>query len=288
MNICKYGCGQKATYQFKNGKWCCEDHMSKCPEERRKKSERCKGRKRSKETIEKVRQKNLGQKRSKETCRKISESLKGKTTWNKGIPHSNETKQKISIANSGKIASNETREKISKIHKGKILTNDHKRKISEAHTGKKREEFSKEWRDKLSKANKGKKLSNETKLKISKSKTGVPRSDETKRKLRLGYIKRIENQVGQISPNYNPSACKLIDEWGNENGYNFQHAENGGEFRIKELGYWVDGYDKEKNVVIEIDEPYHFDTDGNLSNRDIKRQKEITELLGCKFIRINI
>ena len=29
-HICEYGCGQKANYQFKNGKWCCEDNWSRC------------------------------------------------------------------------------------------------------------------------------------------------------------------------------------------------------------------------------------------------------------------
>ena len=113
-------------------------------------------------------------------------------------------------------------------------------------------------------------------------------SKETRRRMRISAIKRIENQVGQIFPNYNIEACKLIDEYGKENNYNFQHAENGGEFFIKELGYWVDGYDKEKNVVIEIDEPFHYDKDGNLKERDLQRQKEIEDFLECKFIRLLI
>ncbi len=29
--LCEYGCGQKATYQFKNGKWCCSKSHNKCP-----------------------------------------------------------------------------------------------------------------------------------------------------------------------------------------------------------------------------------------------------------------
>jgi hypothetical protein len=29
--LCDYGCGQEAKYQFKNGKWCCEQHRTKCP-----------------------------------------------------------------------------------------------------------------------------------------------------------------------------------------------------------------------------------------------------------------
>ena len=63
---------------------------------------------------------------------------------------------------------------------------------------------------------------------------------------------------------------------------------NGGEFYIKELGYWVDGYDKDKNVVIEIDEKRHFDINGNLHKKDIKRQDEIMDLLKCKFIRLKL
>jgi len=30
MKLCEYGCGREAKYQFKNGKWCCEKHWSKC------------------------------------------------------------------------------------------------------------------------------------------------------------------------------------------------------------------------------------------------------------------
>jgi hypothetical protein len=74
----------------------------------------------------------------------------------------------------------------------------------------------------------------------------------------------------------------LIDKYGKDYGYNFQHAETGGEFHIKELGYWVDGYDSEKNVVIEYYEPCHM----SKQSKDLQRQREITELLGCEFIII--
>jgi len=108
------------------------------------------------------------------------------------------------------------------------------------------------------------------------------------KKFRLGAIRRMEARYGQVSPNYNPAACKIIDDYGEQYGYNFQHAENGGEFRIDKLGYWVDGYDEEKNVAIEVDEPFHFDSNGNLSERDVSRQKEIMEELGCEFIRLKL
>jgi len=51
-------------------------------------------------------------------------------------------------------------------------------------------------------------------------------------------------------------------------------------------GYSVDGYIKELNLVIEIDESHHYDMDGNLKNKDIERQDKIEEKLCCKFLRI--
>ena len=41
-------------------------------------------------------------------------------------------------------------------------------------------------------------------------------------------------------------------------GWKLRHAMNGGEYYIKELGYWVDGYDKENNIIYEFDEHQHF------------------------------
>jgi 5-methylcytosine-specific restriction endonuclease McrA len=31
MKLCDYGCNRVANFQFKNGKYCCEDNISKCP-----------------------------------------------------------------------------------------------------------------------------------------------------------------------------------------------------------------------------------------------------------------
>jgi hypothetical protein len=115
---------------------------------------------------------------------------------------------------------------------------------------------------------------------------GDTHSKKTRRKMRISCLKNIESRFGQVFPNYNQNACRLIEKYGEQNGYNFKHAENGGEYFIKELGYWVDGYDKEKNVVIEIDESHHFDYNGNLKEKDIKRQEEIENFLKCKFIRL--
>jgi len=125
-------------------------------------------------------------------------------------------------------------------------------------------------------------------FKNSGSRCPICARKEQARKMRLRKIKKIEFYHGKCYPNYNHEGCKLIDEYGKEHDYNFQHAENGGEYHIKELGYWVDAYDKIRNTVLEIDEPVHYDKNGNLKKRDLERQKEITDFLGCKFIRLKI
>ncbi|MCX6780107.1 MAG: NUMOD3 domain-containing DNA-binding protein [Candidatus Magasanikbacteria bacterium] len=150
-----------------------------------------------------------------------------------------------------------------------------------------------EWKNKLSVAQSGsnnfwygKKHSEESKIKIGNAHRGKIMSSESKRKMRVSAINRISQQKfngGQIRPSFNPKSCKIIDEYGKQNGYKFQHAMNGGEFFIKELGYWVDGYDKEKNVVFEYDEEHH----NWKKQKDDFRMNEIKNHLKCKFIRLN-
>lgn len=120
----------------------------------------------------------------------------------------------------------------------------------------------------------------------NKSMTGKKHSSETKRKMRLSAIKQFNKKYrNNFAPNYNKSACEHFNKLMKENNVNIQHAENGGEFYIEELGYWVDGYDKENNTVYEWDEFRHY-TNGKLKDKDILRQKEITDFLNCNFIRI--
>ena len=115
----------------------------------------------------------------------------------------------------------------------------------------------------------------------------VAKREDVKNKLSISgknrKIKEIEERNGnQIIPNYNQKACKIIDEYGEQLGYNFQHAENGSEYKIPGLPYWVDGYDEEKNVVIEYYEKHHE----KQQVYDDKRKKQIIEKLNCRFIEI--
>jgi hypothetical protein len=208
-------------------------------------------------------------KETSESVKKQSDALKGRTK---------ETHPYI------KAQSEKLKEQVPWI-KGKKHTEESKKKMSESIL-----------KLDLVPWNKGKTKETSKRLqKISKHFNGVKRgpnkepfNDEIRKNQRLAAIKRIESKCGQLSPNYNTDACKLIDKYGKENNYNFQHAENGGEFHVSGLGYWADGYDKEKNVVIEVDESFHFDINGDLNERDVIRQKEITKHLQCEFIRLKI
>ena len=73
----------------------------------------------------------------------------------------------------------------------------------------------------------------------------------------------------------------------NTNDWNLQHALNGGEILI--CGYSLDGYDKNRNIVFEYDENRnnHFDSNGNLKLKDIKRMNTVIKSLQCRFLRYN-
>ena len=97
-------------------------------------------------------------------------------------------------------------------------------------------------------------------------------------KCRLSFLGK------NFKANYNKNSIAIIEEYGLQHGYSFQHAENGGEYLIKELGYWVDGYDIQNNVVIEYYEKRHNKRESII--RDEVRKEQIVKLLGCKFIEI--
>ena len=108
-------------------------------------------------------------------------------------------------------------------------------------------------------------------------------TNEYKKNMRLFTIKKIKQRNGQISPGYNPNAIPIIEAEAKKYGItDLQHAENGGEYHIKELGYWADGYSLSKNIVIEYYELRHK----YKQEKDKIREKQIKECLGCEFIII--
>jgi hypothetical protein len=111
-------------------------------------------------------------------------------------------------------------------------------------------------------------------------------SEANKLKFRLMMVERLRKTHQNFHPPYNEKACHFFDKLMFERNINIQHALNGGEYHIKELEYWVDGYDVVNNTVYEYDEKFHFDSDGKLSEKDIIRENLIKNHLNCKFILI--
>jgi hypothetical protein len=122
---------------------------------------------------------------------------------------------------------------------------------------------------------------------IKPSFLGKKHKPETINKIRKSTVKYLSNLYGGNFARYSIKACRYIDSINKKYGWNLQHAENGGEIQID--GYFLDGYDKDLNIVFEYDERKHYkDVQNNiLSDKDIKRQQYIMNKLGCRFFRYN-
>ncbi len=194
---------------------------------------------------------------------KINEFLKN--GWKLGrVKFSKEHCQKTSKTLKGGTFSKKHCQNMSKSkkgntnRKGKTHSDEAKRKMGEAHIGK------------------------------SSWNKGIPHSEETKRKIRLSTIKRIEENNGICWPNYNKTACEYFKRFDVTNNTQGRYAVyGGGEFKIEELGYWLDYFNSNLMLIMEWDEENHFDSNGNLREKDIQRQKEIQEFYpDFEFIRL--
>jgi hypothetical protein len=225
-----------------------------------------------------------GHQTSQETRNKISQSNKGREAWNNGISCKEETKEKLSIALKGRKcpwAKNKTPEQIRKqkeslkksylegkiisYNKGKHLSEETKTKISESLKG--NEGY---WL--------GKSRDKQTNLKISATKKSQNKkhSLESKRNLRIKALKHIE-KTGSVAPFVGKNEKYILDQL--EDIYKLKIIR---QYKIEKLGFFIDGYIKEINLAIEVDEPLH---NKHKEKVDI-RQKEIQKELNCKFLRI--
>lgn len=204
-----------------------------------------------------------------------------------GTTHSEDTKRYLSQLKLGTHLSEDTKEKIGNACRGvrnywygKHHSEESRQKMSEWHCGK---VLSISHRQHISEANKGNKHTVSYKRKMSKFWKGRVFSSSAHINMRKAAIRRVINQFGTTS--YNKLACRYIDKLNADRGWNLQHAENGGEVEI--CGYLVDGYDKDRNIVFEYDERQHFTIGGKLRLRDLRRQKDIINHIGCRFYRYN-
>lgn len=216
----------------------------------------------------------FGKKMSAEFCEKVSQRTKGERNPRYGITMSETQKNKISIANKGRKPTNIA------FRKGKTLEEIYG------------EERARDIREKY-KARPPHTPESNNKRRISclladcgKTNIGRIHTEESKRKRRIKMIEKLQKINCNFHPPYNPKGCAFFNKIMEDTGVFIQHAENGGETHLKDLGYWLDGYDKENNIVYEFDENKHHYINGQLCEKDIIRQQNIIDYLKCKFIRI--
>ena len=131
--------------------------------------------------------------------------------------------------------------------------------------------------------NKGKKLSYYHILELKKNHKGMigkKHKIETIRKIRESKIKYVENQLLNgmpLSPTIGMYEKVILDNL--EECFNYNILR---QYKIN--GYFLDGYCPALNLAIEIDEPFH----NNRIEKDIVREKEISNKLNCQFLRIKV
>lgn len=209
-------------------------------------------------------------------CRK-DQYYKHKTHFNRAVKNNKLCQHCCKLGKSQSLA---TRKKLSEINKNRKRTKhseETKQKISQKMTGRK---ISEDHRKKIIEGNIGKVVSEETKEKIRKSLVGTKHTDEHNKKIRLSTISLIQQNIldgGQLFPRYNKKACKYFDHLSQKNNWSLQHALNGGEYYIKNLGYWLDAYDEKRKIIVEYDENNHWHRKN--INKDHKRIKSIIEYI---------
>ena len=200
---------------------------------------------------------NKGKKFSEETKKRLSDSLKGRTVWNKGIPQSDGAKEKNRLAHLGQVA----------------------------------------W-------NRGIPTSKEVVEKMRLSKLGKKMSLECKENHRIANIKRFSNPEERkkqsdnnikryTDPEERRKARIMAIEQHRKNGIDFPAVDAGANdvfqylnmyydlhiqypnVEIKDLGYFLDGYDSVANAAYEYDSRRHLIP--AVKKKDLIRQKEIIE-----------
>jgi hypothetical protein len=192
-----------------------------------------------------------------------------------GMHHSEESKKRISLSRIGK-----NNGVVGKNHplygkKGELC-----RWFGKTHSLKTKE--------KLSKQKRGIPMSEDFRKRCSERQMGRKLADDTRRKMRISKINYIIKENGGICPMFNKDAINYFSALETKRNWNGHYAaKESGEYYLQELGYFVDYYEPNLNVVIEYDEPRHYYADGELRPRDKKRMKEIISHLHCKFYRYN-
>ena len=204
----------------------------------------------------------------KQVSKPTNKYISGHNTFNS--KHSKETKLKISKSNKGRKFSKDHCMKIS--NKMSIFMNlpKTKERISREHTGM---SHSIEAKRKMSQNHKGSGF------------LGHSHSSKTIEILRnktCNHLKKYGIHKG-FSPNIGKNETKILDCIESEIDYVILRNEP---IQTNKTVRYPDGYIKELNLIIEIDEIFHFSTHDTISNDDIHREDELYQCIKCTFYRI--
>ena len=103
--------------------------------------------------------------------------------------------------------------------------------------------------------------------------------DHIAKSSRIATLKRIEENFGRPFPCYSRVACsvfKELDEKYKLEEYSQYATHNGGEYRINELGYFLDYINHKTKMIIEWDDTSHF-REGKRTHHDMRRWREVRE-----------
>jgi hypothetical protein len=217
---------------------------------------------------------NLGKHCSQETKDKLSNALKGRVSPMKGRKHSDDSKSRISKSLIGRTSPKKGIKTGISYTIGKEMPLGCKEKHRLAMINR---YSNKEERKRQSDAQINRYLSVEERKKTSKStKIALNKPDVRKRHIEaLAETKWLGKSVdrGQID---------LLNKW-NRMGFKF---EPNYQIHTNDFLAYLDGYDKDKNVVIEYDSKYH--NRPNRQRADLLRQEKIIDILKPKvFWRYN-
>ena len=164
-------------------------------------------------------------------------------------------------------------------HIGIKHTDESKRKLSIAHKGKPGHPHTAQHRQKITEA--GNPMYGVHRYDELNPFYGKRHSEEARRKMRVAMCKKVLRMYwshGRMA-SIGAGEKAYFDQLERERGWfgNRQHF-------VSHLGYFVDYYEPNHNIVVEYDEPRHY-RHGHLREKDRVRMEQIKAHLGCEFWR---
>jgi len=162
---------------------------------------------------------------------------------------------------------------------GKKMSEETKRKLSVAHKGKPGHPHTAQHRQKITEA--GNPMYGVHRYDELNPFYGKRHSEEARRKMRVAMCKKVLRMYwshGRMA-SIGAGEKAYFDQLERERGWfgNRQHF-------VSHLGYFVDYYEPNHNIVVEYDEPRHY-RHGHLREKDRVRMEQIREHLNCEFWR---